>query len=156
MSSLLVASTSAAAEGGAGSAVAAAAPPAQTEPEQQVAAPDAQEQSASSASKERSMEKTTAGTLESKADKASPGEAAPPKAKGIKIETLPTIRMQYEDGELFGYDSPRDRAYPHNADLNDKILLWCGSRHSSSIRPSKPAHFHCPQAGRLDCESGGR
>lgn len=156
MSSSPVASTSAAAEGGAEPAVAPAAPPAQTDSEQQSAATDAQEQPAGSASRERSKEKTTAGALESKADKGSPGEAAPPKAKGIKIETLPTIRMQYENGELFDYDSPRDRAYPHNADLNDRILLWCGSRRSSSIRPSKPAHFHCPQAGRLDCEFGGR
>lgn len=48
----------------------------------------------------------------------------PHKLKGIPVEDLATIREMYDKRELFGYPEDEFVKYPHNAELNDKLILW--------------------------------
>lgn len=48
----------------------------------------------------------------------------PHKPKGIPVEELATIREMYDARELFGYHEDEFVKYPHNAELNDKLILW--------------------------------
>ncbi|BGP46140.1 hypothetical protein JCM10450v2_001980 [Rhodotorula kratochvilovae] len=49
-----------------------------------------------------------------------------PRPEGVKVSELKTIREMYEEGSLQGYDESEELAYPHDATLNEKVVLWRG------------------------------